>query len=121
MGYHVQFLDKKGLAIRNGGVFSQLVYSRAADAASPADRRDAGPSTTAYIPYGKADVLLGIDLLEAVRAIDPRQPHRVASKRTAAVINTGKTPTILMLMGEDDFRIDQLEETLKTYTDESHY
>src|SRR5690606_8951308 len=28
MGYHVQFLDKKGLAIRNGGVFSQLVYTR---------------------------------------------------------------------------------------------
>ena len=28
MGYRVQFLDKKGLAIRNGGVYSQIVFSR---------------------------------------------------------------------------------------------
>ena len=36
MGYHVQFLDKKGLAIRNGGVFSQLVYTRAPEAPTAA-------------------------------------------------------------------------------------
>ena len=28
MGYHVAFLDKKGLAIRNGGVYSQIVFTR---------------------------------------------------------------------------------------------
>lgn len=116
MGYDVQFLDKKGLAIRNGGVFSQLVYTRAANlkpqAASPTP-----VTTTPIIPYGKADLLLGIDLLEATRAIDPSVPYRVASPdRTFAVINTAKTPTILSLMGKDDFRAGDLEAMLRQYT-----
>ncbi len=124
MGYDVQFLDKKGLAIRNGGVFSQLVYSRpsAGDAAfsnpkSEIQNPKSPPTTTPIIPYGKADLLLGIDLLEATRAIDPSVPYRVASPdRTAAVINTAKTPTILSLMGRDDFRAGDLEAMLRQYT-----
>ncbi len=111
MGYHVQFLDKKGLAIRNGGVFSQLVYTR-----------DASAATTPLIPYGKADLLLGIDILEATRALDPKQPYRVASPDyTAAVVNTAKTPTILTLMGRDDFKIDRLETTLQDHTQPGRY
>ncbi len=110
MGYQVRFLDKKGLAIRNGGVFSQLVYSR------PRPNGEHVP-TTAQIPYGTADLLIGIDLLEAARSIDPKLPYRVASpKRTVAVVNTAKTPTILSLMGRDDFDIKELEDTLKQYT-----
>ena len=89
MGYHVQFLDKKGLAIRNGGVFSQLVYARTK---GPVDTLAVSPSfTTPLIPYGKADLLLGVDMLEATRGIDPAHPYRVASpERTAAVVNTAK-------------------------------
>lgn len=127
MGYHVQFLDKKGLAIRNGGVFSQLVYTRGTSAGALRDSANkncdgAGQGLTAYIPYGKADLLLGVDLLEALRAIDPSQPHRVASpQRTAVVVNTLKTPTILTLMGENDFDIAQLEETLRRYTRRDQY
>ncbi|MDX1683312.1 MAG: thiamine pyrophosphate-dependent enzyme, partial [Phycisphaeraceae bacterium] len=73
MGYRVRFLDKKGMAIRNGGVFSQLVYTR--------EKEDeaSGPRTTPLIPYGKADLLIGVDPLEATRAIDPQHPYRVAS------------------------------------------
>jgi hypothetical protein len=48
-GYRVIFLDKKGLAIRNGGVVSQVVYNIS------------NQPITAIIPYGKADLLLGID------------------------------------------------------------
>ena len=120
MGYHVQFLDKKGLAIRNGGVFSQLVYTRA-------DSDDGAKSqvpkvTTPLIPYGKADLLLGIDLLEAARGLDPRQPYRVASPQcTAAVVNTAKTPTILSLMGRDDFEVAEVEKTLRRYTKPGHF
>ncbi|HEX7010346.1 MAG TPA: DUF6537 domain-containing protein, partial [Phycisphaeraceae bacterium] len=115
MGYHVQFLDKKGLAIRNGGVFSQLVYTRP-------HRGQATPPTTALIPYGKADLLLGIDLLEACRAIDPKHPYRVASpQRTAAIINTAKTPTVLTLMGREDFQADQVERILARYTHPDHF
>ena len=110
MGYQVRFLDKKGLAIRNGGVFSQLVYSRPKPNGQPVP-------TTALIPYGTADLLIGIDLLEAARSIDPKLPYRVASpKRTAAVVNTAKTPTIMTLMGREDFDIDELQDTIKRYT-----
>ena len=120
MGYHVQFLDKKGLAIRNGGVFSQLVYTRPSEPQASSLKPQG--TTTPLIPYGKADLLLGVDLLEAVRGIDPQQPYRVASpEHTAAVVNTAKTPTILTLMGREDFKVDQLEASLKRYTRPEHY
>lgn len=112
MGYHVQYLDKKGLAIRNGGVCSQIVYSRT----------DKTGKTTPIIPCGKADLILGVDLLEATRAIDPKHPFRVAAHdRTAAVVNTAKTPTILTLMGQDDFDPMDLEACLRTYTHPDRY
>ncbi len=134
MGYEVQFLDKKGLAIRNGGVFSQLVYT-------PGQRTDASgqssngllsenpkseirnpKSTTPLIPYGKADLLIGVDILEAVRGIDPQHPYRIASpQHTTAVVNTAKTPTILTLMGREDFRIDDLEKMVRDHTIAEHY
>ena len=134
MGYHVQFLDKKGLAIRNGGVFSQLVFRRRDNGEGLADpvlrpsstgqqrQPDRAVPTTPLIPYGKADLLLGVDILEATRALDPNQQYRVASPdHTAAVVNTAKTPTVLTLMGEDDFQIEDLENTLKRYTNEDRF
>ncbi|UCD29956.1 MAG: 2-oxoacid:acceptor oxidoreductase family protein, partial [Planctomycetota bacterium] len=109
-GYHVQFSDKKGLAIRNGGVFSQLIFSKSQE------------STSMTIGYGKADLLLGIDLLEAVRAVDSKAPFRVASPdRTAVVVNTDLTPTIRMLIGINDYKVDGLEETLRKVTRSDKY
>jgi indolepyruvate ferredoxin oxidoreductase len=137
MGYHVQFLDKKGLAIRNGGVFSQLVYTRMNPARTGAGSDASGGgingsngvsvastlmSTTPVIPYGKADLILGVDLLEAVRSIDPKHPYRVASEgHTAAVVNTAKTPTVLTLMGMDHFEPESLERTLRRHVHPRHY
>lgn len=128
MGYHVQFFDKKGLAVRSGGVYSQIVFTRlhpdalADSSLNGSSNGPIQPSTTPLIPYGKADLLLGIDLLEAVRAIDPAHPYRVASPaHTAAVVNTAKTPTILTLMGRDDFDPRSLEETLRRYTHPDHF
>ncbi len=135
MGYQVQFFDKKGLAIRNGGVYSQIVFSRPAPGAQPPDAAGSAPvagglsappaplcCTTPLIPYGKADLLLGVDLLEATRAIDPKHPYRVASPgRTCAVVNTAKTPTILTLMGRDNFQVSDLEQTLRRYTKPDHF
>jgi TPP-dependent indolepyruvate ferredoxin oxidoreductase alpha subunit/Pyruvate/2-oxoacid:ferredoxin oxidoreductase gamma subunit len=157
-GYRVLFQDKKGLAIRNGGVYGQMTFVR--DAASDvtastepsgstagssigttentnidhrtsnAERRmeenssDSSSAsfirsskfevqrstfgstyaTTGAIPYGKADLLLGVDILEAARALDPREQFRVAHKdRTAAVLNEYKQPTVLTLLGRHDF------------------
>ncbi len=74
------------------------------------------------IPFGKADLLIGIDALEAARALDPRGRTRIASpRRTAAVINTDKINTIRGLMGQDDFDPDELARTIRQYTRQEGY
>ncbi|MCC7518825.1 MAG: 2-oxoacid:acceptor oxidoreductase family protein [Verrucomicrobiae bacterium] len=104
-GYRVLFCDKKGLAIRNGGVYSQISF------------RCNDVPVSNIIPFGKADLILGVDLLEAARGMDPRGNQRVASpERTAAVVNTGKTPTIMTLLGREDFDPAEIEETIRSYT-----
>lgn len=150
-GYRVVFTDKKGLAIRNGGVYSQITFvnegsrtdtggrqgrqeikSASSGTAEPFSRSTAQPDAsflnreprtsnplpepypvTGSIPYGRADLLLGIDILEAARAIDPREPFRVASsERTAAVLNLYKQPTVYALLGRQDFDPETLREQI---------
>jgi indolepyruvate ferredoxin oxidoreductase len=147
-GYRVIFSDKKGLAIRNGGVYSQIAWvSDAADrdtGVSPvpgvnelekpeppdyprhSHGRDARVTDTVYpttgtIPYGRADLLLGIDILEAARAIDPREQFRVAMPdRTAAVLNLHKQPTVYTLLGKQDFDPDKLREDILEHCNIDH-
>ena len=109
-GYPVIFLDKKGLAIRNGGVTSQVVFNIT------------NKPVTAVVPYGKADLLVGLDILEAARSLDPTGRARIASpEKTAAVINTDKFRTIPGLMGQVDYDVDQLERTIRQYTRNDDY
>ena len=109
-GYNVLFCDKKGLAIRNGSVYSQITFARDDDPAS------------VLIPYGQADLVIGVDPLEAVRSLDPKGNLRVGSReRTAAVVNSYKTPTILTLLGKHNFEVGHLEETLQRYTRADEY
>ena len=109
-GYDVTFCDRKGLAIRNGGVYTHIAYTQPDVHASP------------IIPYGKANLLLGLDILEAVRGVTAQSHFRIASpSHTAAVVNTAKTETISMLIGKDHFDPDSLEETLQTYTNADAY
>ena len=109
-GYQTLFLDKKGLAIRNGGTVSQVVYKMGSQ------------PVTALIPYGKADLLIGVDVLEAARALDPKGRTRVATKdRTTAVINTDKINTISGLMGKEDFSPDKLEDVIRRQTKSDEY
>jgi indolepyruvate ferredoxin oxidoreductase len=111
-GFHVVFQEKKGLAIRNGGVFSQITFL---------PKTGGQPSVTGSIPYGKADLLLGIDVLEAARAIDPRGPFRVASRgRTAAVLNTHKQATVNVLLGAEDFDPQILRDQILQTCDADH-
>jgi len=142
-GYRVIFQDKKGLAIRNGGVYGQITFVK--DQLGDADGRRAlstshglearvtgdgaardtgfqpvrnasqlrGGAITGSIPYGKADLLLGVDILEAARALDPREQFRVASPgHTAAVLNTYKQPTVYTLLGKHNFDPDALREEI---------
>ncbi|MFA6135430.1 MAG: FAD-dependent oxidoreductase [Phycisphaerae bacterium] len=109
-GYKVAFLDKKGLAIRNGGVTSQVIYNITDQPVTP------------VIPYGKADLMIGLDVLEAARALDPKGRSRIASpERTAAVINTDKFLTIPALMGQSDFDPDELERMVRAHTRSDDY
>ena len=110
-GYRVQFLDKKGLAIRNGGVYGHILFSRLE-----------GQVFSPVVPYGRADLLLGIDLLEAARGVDPKMNLRVASpSRTAAVVNTHKTETVLSLMGRDRWDPADLEKIIRSRVREDGY
>ena len=113
-GYEVSFCDKKGLAIRNGGVYAQITYARRGRLSDHA-------SGAGLIPYGKADLLLGIDILEATRAVDPRESFRVASKaRTSAVLNTHKQVTTPILVGREDFNTDQLRDKVFSVCEPEH-
>jgi indolepyruvate ferredoxin oxidoreductase len=109
-GYQVVFSDKNGLAIRNGGVYSHITFLK-----SPAQ------PISPIIPYGKADLMLGIDILEAARGLDPKGNLRVGGPRTRAIVNRQKTPTIHTLLGTDDFCVETLEETLRANTDATGY
>lgn len=109
-GHTVRFTNKKGLAIRNGSVYSHVSFTK--------DDRVISQLT----PYGHADLLIGLDILEAVRGIDPSGTGRVASpERTTAVVETGKRDTILTLTGKDDFDVQEMEEILKRYTNADTY
>jgi indolepyruvate ferredoxin oxidoreductase len=109
-GYHVVFSDKNGLAIRNGGVYSHIMFCRAVT-----------QPISPIIPYGKADLMLGIDILEAARGLDPAGNLRVGGPRTRAIVNRQKTPTIHTLLGTDDFCVETLEAALRDNTDASGY
>ena len=63
-----------------------------------------------------------MDMLEAVRGLDAKAGFRVASPdRTAAIVNTAKTDTVTALIGQDDFKLADLEEWLQRYTDADAY
>jgi indolepyruvate ferredoxin oxidoreductase len=109
-GYSVRLTNKKGLAIRNGSVYSHMSYTPDDTILSP------------LTPNGQADLLLGMDILEATRGVDPRQHNCVASaERTAAVVNTCKTPTIGTLIGEEDFSVDELTDFIRHKTRQSDF
>ena len=110
-GYRIVFCDKNGLAIRNGGVYSYITYLK-----------EGKNHTSALIPYGKANLILGIDPLEAARGLDPANNQRVGSPQfTTALLNTHKTPTIYTLLGKADFCVSTVEETVKRYTKSDRY
>ncbi|MBB30181.1 MAG: indolepyruvate ferredoxin oxidoreductase [Gemmatimonadetes bacterium] len=109
-GYTVRFTNKKGLAIRNGAVYSHVSFTKGDGVISQ------------LTPYGHANLLFGLDILEAVRGLDPEGYGRVASpEHTTAVVETGKRHTIRTLTGEEDFDPLELEELLKQYTNPDTY
>jgi len=80
----VIFCDKNGLAIRNGGVYSHITFLQpGANHVSP------------IIPYGKADLMLGIDILESEAGNVQRMhkvPGVVPANTQAPVVQAQPTP-----------------------------
>ena len=110
-GYHVVFADKKGLAIRNGGVYSQITFVKSPE--GKPHEVSAAADTTGVIPFGKADLLFGVDILEAARATDSREQFRIGSAdRTCAVLNLYRQPTVNTLLGKENFDPDQLRDSI---------
>ena len=104
-GYRVRFTNKKGLAIRNGAVYSHVSFAK--------DDRIISQLT----PTGHANLLLGLDILEAVRGVDPSGTACVASPlHTTAVVETGRRETVLTMTGADTFDPVELEEKLRECT-----
>ncbi len=104
-GYHAHFVTRNGLAIRNGGVYGHLVLSRGTPPDSP------------FEFYGDADLLLGIDLLEACRGAHPGGNLRVAHRgRTKAVVNLGAQQTVLSQASRDVLDTEALAGLLRTRT-----
>jgi indolepyruvate ferredoxin oxidoreductase len=112
-GYRVVFADRKGLAIRNGGVYSQITFVNDKQVPWGRDAAQTCEPITASIPWGKADLLVGVDILEAARAMDLREQYRVASsERTCAVLNMYKQPTVYALLGRQDFDPESLRQEI---------
>ena len=88
----IEVYHKKGIAIRNGGVFSEIVMHDG--------RRPRPPE----IPDAGADLLIGMDSLEGARALSYASPER-----TAAALNTARTPTVTMLTGRTEYPEDLVE------------
>jgi indolepyruvate ferredoxin oxidoreductase len=109
-GYHIQFCDKKGLAVRNGGVYSHVSFTKGDD------------DICNVIPYGQADLLIGVDPLEAARSLDPTGNQCCGSPdHTTAIVNTYKTPTILTLLGKHDFNVAECEDFIRRTTRADDY
>jgi indolepyruvate ferredoxin oxidoreductase len=102
-GYTVKFNDKKGLAIRNGAVSAHINYAKG----------DAKIST--IVPNGKADLLLGLDMLEAERSL-----LYASRTHTTAVINSSVIPTIPMLAGMMNYPSD-VEDNIRKHTNIDEY
>ena len=104
-GYEVRLTNKKGLAIRTGSVNSHLSYA------------PRGPILSPLIPARRADLLIGLDVLEAARAVEAGSRYEVTDPaRTAALLNTGKTPTSNVLAGIEDFSPSELGELIRGCT-----
>ena len=83
MGYRVEIALSDEPCGRGRRAWSQVLFVRLRG-------NDARAPRTASIPYGEADLVLGVDAVETLRALGPDPSLRVASNvRTAVVANDG--------------------------------
>ena len=126
MGYDVQFLNEQGMIVRSESTYSQLLFTRRdapeAKAGRTSEMAKSGPTATAAVSGGGADLILGIDLLEAARSVDGREGMGVAlPEHTAAIVNTATPQTTRSVMGLDRIDCGSLEAVLQRTTHPMRY
>lgn len=83
LGYHVRCIHDAAPIGPGRRAWSQVLFTRPRAGEGP-------PPLTAQIPFGEADLLLGVDGVETMRAVGPDPELRVAAAdRTNAVMNAG--------------------------------
>jgi len=83
MNFHVRCIHDPTIVGAGRGAWAQVLFTRPRPGES-------APPLTAQIPYGEADLVLGIDPLETLRALGSDPALRVAAPdRSACVINGG--------------------------------
>jgi hypothetical protein len=96
MGFHVRAIHDDSPIAPGRRAWAQVLFTR--------PRPDEAVEITAAIPYGEADLLLGLDPRETLRAIGPDPMLRVAGQsQTFAVANTGA------FSGDRDFDSPQIQ------------
>lgn len=81
MGYHVRIARDPAPIGPGRRAWAQLLFTRPRGDENPLD-------ITAVVPFGEADLLLGLDAREVIRAVSPDGSLRVAaSTATSAVVN----------------------------------
>lgn len=84
MGYHVRVIHDPSPCSAGWRAFSQVLFTRLID-------DDSALPLTATIPYGEADLLVGVDPAESLRALAGDRHLLVAQPElTYAVVNTGR-------------------------------
>jgi hypothetical protein len=92
MGYRVQTAHLAQPIGPGRKAWGQVLFTRRTEGPTRGDasNSDLGSTLPPEVPYGEADLLLGADGVETLRAIGPDPTLRVASaERTAAVVNVG--------------------------------
>jgi Pyruvate/2-oxoacid:ferredoxin oxidoreductase gamma subunit len=83
MGFHVRSIHDATPIGPGRRAWSQVLFTHPRSNESPTQ-------LSASIPYGEADLLVGLDGMETLRAIDPQLNLRVASAHcTSVVVNNG--------------------------------
>ncbi|MFO0829971.1 MAG: hypothetical protein U0572_17650 [Phycisphaerales bacterium] len=92
MGYRVQTVHSNTPIGAGRRAWAEVLFSRSRDESVRADASTAEllGLLPPEVPYGEADLLLGVDGVETLRAIGPEPALRVAAlERTSAVVNAG--------------------------------
>lgn len=113
MGFHVRAIHDATRIQPGRSAWSQVLFTRPSADSSP-------DPVTAMIPYGEADLLLGLEIEETLRAIDPRGSLRVAfADRTVAVVNVAPFVDDMDAPRHDTLR-QQLNHSLQDAAREEH-